>query len=64
MKNNDGNMHQGAPVSAFIKAQQMREHMTPAESRLWAALKGNQLMGLKFRRQHPVQLYIVDFYCH
>jgi len=57
-------MHKGAPVSAFIKAKQMREQMTRAESRLWAALKGKQLMGIKFRRQHPVQLYIVDFYCH
>jgi len=38
--------------------------MTQAESLLWEALKGKQLDGLKFRRQHPVHLYIADFYCH
>jgi len=27
-------------------------------------LKGKQLLGLKFRRQHPINKYIVDFYCH
>ncbi len=37
--------------------------MTHAELKLWEALKGNKL-GVKFRRQHPVLIYIVDFYCH
>jgi len=37
--------------------------MTPAENLLWGYLKGNRL-GIKFRRQHPIDIYIADFYCH
>lgn len=37
--------------------------MTPAESVLWGYLKGSQL-GCKFRRQHPISVFIADFYCH
>jgi len=38
--------------------------MTVAESLLWERLKGKQILGLRFRRQHPINIYIVDFYCH
>lgn len=31
---------------------------------LWESLRGEKLNGLKFRRQHPVHIYIADFYCH
>ena len=44
-------------------AQIMREEMTPAEQVLWQALKGRQLAGLKFRAQHPVGPFVLDFYC-
>jgi very-short-patch-repair endonuclease len=37
--------------------------MTPAEQRLWQALQGRRLGGLRFRRQHPVGPFILDFYC-
>jgi len=37
--------------------------MTPPEARLWQVLKGRQLGGLKFRRQHPIGPYVLDFYC-
>lgn len=37
--------------------------MIPSETLLWGHLKGNQL-GTKFRRQHPLGIYIADFYCH
>jgi len=37
--------------------------MTDAEQKLWCRLRGGRLNGLKFRRQHPVPPYIVDFYC-
>jgi len=37
--------------------------MTPAEAKLWTYLKGKQLEGRKFRRQHSVSQYILDFYC-
>ena len=57
-------MFRGAPRNSFSKAESNRYKMTQAESLLWEALKGKQLDGLKFRRQHPVHLYIADFYCH
>jgi very-short-patch-repair endonuclease len=43
--------------------KQLRKNMTPAEATLWSMLKGSQLMGRKFRRQHGVGSYIVDFCC-
>jgi very-short-patch-repair endonuclease len=42
----------------------MRQEQTPAEAKLWSALRNKQVAGLKFRRQHAVDRYIVDFYCH
>ena len=44
-------------------AKRLRKNMTPAEVKLWSALKGKKLDGLKFRRQHPVGNFILDFYC-
>ncbi|MEZ0370229.1 MAG: endonuclease domain-containing protein [Candidatus Sericytochromatia bacterium] len=41
----------------------MRNAATEAEAALWQALKGKGLMGWKFRRQHGMGVYIVDFYC-
>jgi very-short-patch-repair endonuclease len=37
--------------------------MTEAERRLWSLLRGHQMAGYKFRRQHPVGPYILDFAC-
>ena len=37
--------------------------MTDAERRLWACLRGRRLVGYKFRRQHPLGPFIVDFAC-
>ena len=42
----------------------MRQEPTPAEAILWESLRGRKLGGLKFRRQHPVNAYILDFWCH
>jgi len=41
----------------------LRESLTPAEAILWMAIKNKQLAGRKFRRQHSIESYIVDFYC-
>ena len=41
----------------------LRHHLTPAEARLWTHLQRCQLAGRKFRRQHSVGGYILDFYC-
>jgi len=44
-------------------ARDLRRGMTPAEEVLWKALRGRRLHGLKFRRQHPLNRFILDFYC-
>ena len=41
----------------------LRTHLTPAEAKLWTYLQRSQLAGRKFRRQHSVACYILDFYC-
>jgi very-short-patch-repair endonuclease len=41
----------------------LRKTLTPAEAVLWRRINGRQLLGKKFRRQHSVGRYIVDFYC-
>jgi cyclase len=56
-------MFMGASNLIFKNAHTLRNSMTPAEMILWGHLKGNQL-GTKFRRQHPLGIYIADFYCH
>ena len=45
------------------KRKELRNHSTAAEATLWKLLKGSQVSGLKFRRQHSVGPYILDFYC-
>jgi very-short-patch-repair endonuclease len=42
----------------------LRQRMTDAETRLWFLLRDRRLMGVKFRRQFPIDPYVVDFYCH
>lgn len=42
--------------------RQLRKNMTPPEVVLWSHLKGKG-MGVKFRRQHSIGKYIVDFFC-
>ena len=48
---------------ATRQAKHLRRNMTKAETVLWAVLKGRALQGWKFRRQHPIGPYIVDFAC-
>jgi restriction endonuclease S subunit/very-short-patch-repair endonuclease len=43
--------------------KELRNNLTPAEASLWKMLKGKQLDHRKFRRQHSVANYILDFYC-
>ncbi len=42
----------------------LRNRATPAEAFLWNYLKKSQLEGRKFRRQHSIDNYIVDFFCY
>jgi len=45
------------------QARRLRATMTDAERRLWSVLRSRQLDGFKFRRQHPLGPYILDFAC-
>lgn len=62
--NYEEGMWKGAPRSSFSKAKSLRINETDTEKILWERLRNNQLKGYKFRRQHPISLYIADFYCH
>jgi len=46
------------------RARSLRYEMSPPERLLWSRMQGKGLDGLKFRRQHPFDPYILDFYCH
>ena len=43
-------------------ARQMRRQPTPAEAVLWERLRNRQLLNVKFRRQHVIERFVVDFY--
>ena len=58
------NMWKGASPNIFSNAKKLRANSTEAEVKLWIAVKDNQIEGYKFRRQHPLSIYIADFYCH
>jgi len=57
-------MHLDAKPKLFQYARLNRCQPTQTEDILWSALQRKQLDGFKFRRQHPISLYILDFYCH
>ncbi len=51
------------PESHRAYARAMRKDATRAENLLWQALRRKQLEGLRFRRQYPLDGYILDFVC-
>ncbi len=53
----------GAVRQKVFMARALRHDATRAERLLWDALRRKALGGLRFRRQHPVAGFIVDFYC-
>ncbi len=56
--------HQYASKHMIDRARQLRRNETPPEDLLWLALRNGQIGGMKFRRQHPIGPYVVDFFCH
>jgi very-short-patch-repair endonuclease len=46
------------------RAKELRKNMTPAEKVLWKHIRNRKFGKLKFRRQHPIDIFIADFYCH
>ena len=64
MKELDKTMYFRAKPETLETARILRKRMTPCETMLWERLKGKQLLGLRFRSQHPIDIFIADFYCH
>ncbi len=62
-KESEGMFH-GASAQIFKNAESLRKRMTKSEVILWERLKRKKFHGLKFWRQHPINNYILDFYCH
>jgi very-short-patch-repair endonuclease len=59
-----GILNFGAKGEIFENARELRKSQTEAEKILWEALRSRKCCGLKFRRQHPLHRFILDFYCH
>ena len=51
-----------APILTLKRARKLRRRMTLPEVLLWEKLRGGRLNDLRFRRQHPIGPYILDFY--
>jgi very-short-patch-repair endonuclease len=51
------------PDDLRIWAREMRRKMTDAEALVWKLVRNRRIAGAKFRRQHPIGRYILDFYC-
>ncbi|WP_299491652.1 HsdR family type I site-specific deoxyribonuclease [Acaryochloris sp. IP29b_bin.137] len=55
----------GLPVTTLLQqARELRQKQTPAEAIFWETVRAKRFCGLKFRRQHQIGNFIVDFYCH
>ncbi|HOW30113.1 MAG TPA: endonuclease domain-containing protein [Bacteroidales bacterium] len=63
-KSFQGSLNFGAKREIFENAKELRKNQTEAEIVLWELLRSRRCGGLKFRRQHPVKEFILDFYCH
>ena len=55
--------HNEASTEIIRRAKELRRVMTPAEKLIWKFLKSRKANNQKFRRQHPIGRYILDFYC-
>ncbi len=58
------NMHIYASARIFRNASALRKEITLAEKILWEHLRARKLEGEKFRRQHPLKKFVLDFYCY
>ena len=57
-------MYYNANENIQDRAKELRQIETKAEKLLWEKLRAKKLDGFKFRRQHPIERFIADFYCH
>jgi very-short-patch-repair endonuclease len=58
-----GRINPPLPTRTLDQAKALRQAVTDAEQALWYRLRAGRLQGWKFRRQHPIPPYVVDFYC-
>jgi very-short-patch-repair endonuclease len=63
-RNYEETLNYGASMESIERARDLRKRMTEAEKLLWSYLRNKKLAGFKFRRQHPIWIFIADFYCH
>jgi len=54
----------GAKPEMLQIARELRKNMTQAEIILWNKLRNRKLNGFRFRRQHPINVFVVDFFCY
>ena len=59
-----GTKGEGKKSQPVTFARSLRKQSTDAEHLMWRLLRSSQLDGFKFRRQHPIEKYVLDFYCH
>jgi len=57
-------MYFGAKADLFSRAKEMRKNPTDSERLLWTLLRKYRKKGYLFRQQHPIYMFIADFYCH
>lgn len=57
-------MYYGAKPYLIDLAKGLRKNPTKAEKLLWKHLRKFRKKGYVFRRQHPIEMFIADFYCH
>ena len=55
--------HSRLPAPHLDNARRLRRNLTPAERILWRALRARQFAAFKFRRQHPLGPFVLDFFC-
>jgi very-short-patch-repair endonuclease len=59
----DGKRNQEKRLIMTQRSRRNRKKQTAAEAKMWEVLRNRHLAGYKFRRQHPIANFIVDFYC-
>jgi very-short-patch-repair endonuclease len=57
-------IYYGAKPQGLRLAGDLRHSMTPAKKLLWKQLRDRKMAGFRFRRQHPIDEFIVDFFCY
>jgi very-short-patch-repair endonuclease len=63
-KTKENLMYYGASDLIIRRAKELRKKQTSSEIKIWKILGAKKMCGLSFRRQHPINRYIADFYCH